>query len=66
MPFSKTTNSHTENYWTKHYENFLKPLVEENTNLKAHRSKALRGDILREIINRHFPAVEGPDNEPEY
>ena len=22
--------------------------------------------ILREIINRHFPAVEGPDNEPEY
>ncbi len=22
--------------------------------------------ILREILNRHFPAVEGPDNEPEY
>ncbi len=21
---------------------------------------------LRDIINRHFPSVEGPDNEPEY
>lgn len=50
MPFSKTTDEHTAEYWTKHYENFLKPLIEENPNLEARRSKELRGDILNEII----------------
>lgn len=50
MPFSKTTEEHTEEYWTKHFETFLKPLIQENPEFKAHRSQALRGDILREII----------------
>lgn len=50
MPFGKTTDEHTEEYWTKHFENFLKPLIEENPNLEARRSKELRGDILNEII----------------
>jgi hypothetical protein len=50
MPFSKKTDEHTEDYWTKHFEGFLKPLIEENPNLEVHRSKAMRGDILREII----------------
>ncbi len=50
MPFSKTTDEHTEDYWTHHFEDFLKPLIEENPNLEARRSKAMRGDILREII----------------
>ena len=50
MPFSKTTPEHTEEYWAKHFEQFLKPLIEELPNLEARRSTALRGDILREII----------------
>lgn len=50
MPFSKTINKHTEEYWTNHFEKFLKPIIEENPNLEARRSKALRGDIIREII----------------
>ena len=50
MPFSKTTDEHTEDYWTHHFEDFLKPLIEEKTNLEARRSKVMRGDILREII----------------
>ena len=50
MPFSKTTDEHTEDYWTKHFESFLKPIIEENPNLEARRLKAMRGDILREII----------------
>ncbi len=50
MPFSKTTEEHTERYWTEHFKSFLKPLIEENSNLKARRSEALRGDILRQII----------------
>ena len=49
LPFSQTTDEHTEDYWTKHYERFLKPLIEE-CQLEAHRSTALRGDITRQII----------------
>ncbi len=50
MPFSRTSDDHTEEYWTIHFETFLKPLIEENPDLEARRSEALRGDILRQII----------------
>lgn len=50
MPFSQTTDRHTVDYWNEHFEIFLKPLIEENPKLEARRSKAMRGDILREII----------------
>lgn len=50
MPFSETSPEHTEEYWTKHFETFLKPLIEANPNLEARQSQALRGDILRGII----------------
>jgi hypothetical protein len=50
MPFSKTTDLHTDEYWNKHYINFLKPLIESSHIFKAVRSEALRGDILRQII----------------
>jgi hypothetical protein len=50
MPFSKTNGAHTEQYWTNHFDNFLKPLIEENGSFAAHRSRALRGDIVRQII----------------
>ena len=49
MPFSQTTKEHTEEYWTKHFESFLKPLIEE-CKLEAQRSEPLREDILRKII----------------
>ena len=51
MPFSKTSNEHTKEYWTKHFETFLKPLIEECAELEAYRSEPLRGDILRQIIS---------------
>ncbi|MCW4016357.1 MAG: hypothetical protein NWF06_08305 [Candidatus Bathyarchaeota archaeon] len=50
MPFSQTTDEHTENYWTEHYEYFLKPIIEEIPTLNALRSEPLRGDLIREII----------------
>jgi hypothetical protein len=52
MPFSETTVEtveHTEDYWTKHYKHFLKPLIEE-CQLEAHRSTPLRGSIVGQII----------------
>jgi hypothetical protein len=50
LPFSKTSEEHTEEYWTEHFDSFLKPLIEESGELKAVRSEALRGDILKQII----------------
>jgi len=50
MPFGKTTDEHTEDYWTKHFKDFLKPLIEENPEVEARRSEPLRGDILAQII----------------
>lgn len=51
MPFSETAEDHTEEYWTDHYEKFLKPLIEECGDLKVHRSEPSRGDIPKQIIN---------------
>jgi hypothetical protein len=50
MPFSKTTDDHTEEYWKRHFRDYLKPLIEENPRVEARRSQPLRGDIVREII----------------
>jgi len=50
MPFSETTKEHTGDYWTKHFDSYLKPLIEECPELEAQRSEPLRGDILRQII----------------
>lgn len=49
MPFSKTSK-HTRRHWTCHFEQFLKPLVEKNPNVRVQRSEAMRGDILLDII----------------
>jgi len=50
MPFSKTSEKHTKEYWTKHYGTFIKPLIESGHPLIAERSAPLRGDIVRQII----------------
>lgn len=50
MPFSKTNQEHTQEYWNRHFESFLKPLIEEISELEAHRSEPLRGDLLKQII----------------
>ena len=50
MPFSKTSDMHTEEYWTKHFGEFLKPLIESSHPIIADRSSPLRGDIVRQII----------------
>lgn len=51
MPFSETTKFHTEEYWSNHFENFLKPLIESCSGIEAFRSVPLRQDIVRQIIN---------------
>jgi len=51
MPFSQSSKKHTEQYWTNHFNNFIKPLVEEISGIKAFRIEVLREDILGTIIN---------------
>lgn len=50
MPFSATSDEHTEEYWTQHFRQFLKPLIEGCSTCEAKRSEPLRGDLLRRII----------------
>ena len=49
MPFSDT-EKHTKEYWTNHYEFFLKPFIQKRLKMNAERSKALSGDIVNNII----------------
>lgn len=50
MPFSQTSEEHTQDYWEKHFESFLKPLIKESGEIEVFRSEALRGDIIKQII----------------
>lgn len=50
MPFSKSSNKHTGEYWTRLFKDFLKPIIEEVPNVIAERSKARREGIVGEII----------------
>jgi hypothetical protein len=48
MPFSSTIN-HKEEYWTRHYEYFIKDTVEK-MDIDVHRSEPLRESISGKII----------------
>jgi len=52
MPFSQTSEYHTEEYWTKHFDDFLKPLIEKCSGFEVIRSEPLRGDVLKQIITQ--------------
>ena len=52
MPFSKTKRHRTEEYWTEHFEKFLKPRIQSAINgIEVYRSKITRGSIINNIIN---------------
>ena len=50
MPFSQSSQEHSEQYWTSHFNNFLKPIIEEVSGVQAFRIETLREDILKQII----------------
>jgi hypothetical protein len=49
MPFSQT-KGHDADYWTRHFNYYLKPLIEKNKAFEACRSQPIRGDIASQII----------------
>ena len=51
MPFSQSSKNHTEEYWTNHFNGFLKPIIEELSGINVFRIEALREDILDAIVN---------------
>jgi hypothetical protein len=50
MPFGQTTDIHTEEFWTNHFNHLLKPLIQDKTKIIVERSKAIRIEILQDII----------------
>jgi hypothetical protein len=50
MPFTQTTAEHTTDYWTNHFEEFLKPTFESLKIFTVHRSAPLRGNVLSHIL----------------
>ncbi|RPI80726.1 MAG: hypothetical protein EHM34_09650 [Nitrosopumilales archaeon] len=50
MPFSKTTNDHTETYWTNQFDYLLKATIGNFIDIPIERSKPVRTDILRDIV----------------
>ena len=49
MPFSKSSEVHTEEYWTEHFNKLLKPIIEE-LGVKTYRVEATHEDIIKKII----------------
>lgn len=49
MPFGQTTTTHTEEFWTTHFEH-LKSLIQDKTKIIVKRSKVIRIEILQDII----------------
>src|ERR1051326_7552305 len=50
MPFSETSNEHTEKYWTEFYEKFLQPAL-RSQGFAVHRSEAKTGKISKDIVH---------------
>jgi len=50
MPFSQTSGTHTDEFWTGQFEDLLKPLIQDKTRIIVERSKAIRIEILQDII----------------
>lgn len=52
MPFSETLPQHTEEYWCDHFENFIKPAVENaRLGFRCERSRATTTNIVRDIMH---------------
>lgn len=55
MPFSETSIKHSEDYWTKFFDKFLKPIVEKYGYV-CERSKALPTNLVKNIIQELYEA----------
>lgn len=50
MPFSSTESTSAQG-WTSIYENIIKPTVEKSGEFECKRSKATRGNVIKDIMN---------------
>ncbi|GAI92353.1 unnamed protein product, partial [marine sediment metagenome] len=55
MPFSKTTDNHTEEYWTEFFHQFIQPTV-ENLGYECVRSAARPKNIIKGILEELYSA----------
>ena len=50
MPFSKTTENHTAQHWARHYNLYLKPLIEKVENIEAFHCEPLTDDVANQTV----------------
>lgn len=50
LPFSQTTQEHSEEYWTNHFNFFLKPIIQDKLKIIVERSEPMRTGVLQDII----------------
>jgi hypothetical protein len=50
MPFSKTAENHLVQYWARHFNSYLKPLIESVENLAAFRPDIPNGGVSEQTI----------------
>ena len=69
MPSKKTSMEHTSRYWSNHFENFIRPLLQENTSLKVKRANGLAEEASRddlvEMVNSPLVIADLTDLSPE-
>jgi hypothetical protein len=67
MPFSQTEH-HSQEYWTNHFEYYLKPLIEKTGKLSVFRSEPLKGNIasqiITDLINSYIVVADLTDHNP--
>lgn len=67
MPFSKTEH-HSEQYWSRHFTSYLKPLIEKFDKIEVFRSEPLRGDIssqiITDLVNSDIVVADLTDHNP--
>jgi hypothetical protein len=44
LPFSQTSENHTAQYWSRHFNSYLKPLIERDETIQATRLEAMAGN----------------------
>ncbi len=50
LSFSKTADAHTASYWTRHFNSYLKPLIEKVEGTEAFRCTPLTDESAQQII----------------
>jgi uncharacterized lipoprotein YehR (DUF1307 family) len=68
MPFSKTTEAHTAQYWARHFNSYLKPLIAKVESTEAVLCEPLTDNsaqqIILDLVKTSIIVADITDNDP--